>query len=77
MGSSTNLNILNSHFVSLHTYIANKPNISINQNYGLLLNSTFIPLFDNFYLANVISKSSITMGKCSTQFYFKAPQKIL
>ena len=30
-------------------------------------NSNFIPLYDNFYLSDVITKSSITMGKCSAQ----------
>lgn len=32
-----------------------------------LSNSNFTPLYDNFYLSDVITKSSITMGKCATQ----------
>jgi len=34
----------------------------------LLYDTSFIPLFDNFYLTDPISRASITMGKCSAQF---------
>lgn len=30
-------------------------------------NSNLVPPFDNFYLSDVIGKSSITMGKCSAR----------
>lgn len=33
----------------------------------LILNSNFTPLYDNFYLSDVITKASITMGKCASQ----------
>ena len=35
----------------------------------IILNSNYIPLFDNFYLSNIISQSSVTMGKCSLKFF--------
>jgi hypothetical protein len=41
-----------------------------NNNYGyqVIYNSNYKPLFDNFYLSNPISRASVTMGKCSSQF---------
>ena len=33
----------------------------------ILFNSNFTTLYDNFYLSDVITKSSITTGKCATQ----------
>ena len=30
--------------------------------------TNFIPLYDNFYLTDAISRASITMGKCSNLF---------
>ncbi len=33
-----------------------------------LYDTSFIPLFDNYYLTDSISRASVTMGKCSAQF---------
>jgi hypothetical protein len=60
------MNILSTSFNSEN---ATQKNIYTNSsNYNLIYNSNLIPLLDNFYLSNVISKSSVTMGKCSSQF---------
>lgn len=54
---------------SFNKDLINKNSFSyfIYSTHNLIPNTNFIPLFDNFYLSNVISKSSITMGKCSSQ----------
>ncbi len=33
-----------------------------------LYNTSFTPIYDNFYLSDSISRASVIMGKCSTQF---------
>lgn len=43
----------------------------ISQGYSRTWKTNWIPLYDNFYLTDVISKSSITMGKCSREFVKK------
>jgi hypothetical protein len=36
--------------------------------HAVLRGSPHVPLFDNYYLTDSISRSSVTMGKCSAQF---------
>lgn len=35
---------------------------------NFIVGSPFTPAFDNYYLTDVITQSSITMGKCATRF---------
>lgn len=39
-----------------------------NYKLNIIYNTNINPLFDNFYVSDVIGKSSITMGKCTNQF---------
>jgi hypothetical protein len=48
----------------------NVPKTKIKTEYNVIyvFGSNLAPLGDNFYLSDIITKSSITMGKCSAIF---------
>ena len=48
--------------------IINKKKLVSEETHNLIFNSFFEPLFDNFYLSNIISQNSVIMGKCSNTF---------
>jgi hypothetical protein len=46
----------------------NKKKLVSEKTRNIIFNSSFEPLFDNFYLSNIISQNSVIMGKCSNTF---------
>ena len=44
------------------------PIVNSHASRSVIYNTNLMPLVDNFYLSDVITKSSITMGKCASQF---------